>query len=52
MNRAIQLIVTLTAAIACAGCTALAIASKQAEIRRIEQEWGANTQKKIWIYQP
>lgn len=52
MTRALQLLLTLAAAIPCAGCKALAIASKRAEIRRIEQDWGANAPKEIWIYQP
>lgn len=52
MTRPLQLLLTLTAAIVCAGCTALAIAAKRAEIKRIEQDWGANQRKQVWIYQP
>jgi hypothetical protein len=42
MTRALQLLLVLTAALACAGCTALAMAQQHAEIRRIEQDWGAH----------
>lgn len=41
MTRTLQLLLTLTAAIICAGCTAYALAAQRAEIRRIEQDWGA-----------
>jgi hypothetical protein len=50
MTRALQLLLVILAALTSAGCTALA--SQQAEIKRIEQDWGANQQKQIWIYQP
>ena len=50
MTRALQLLLTLTAAITCAGCTALALASQRAEIKRIEQDWGANKPHKPFIY--
>lgn len=50
MTRALQFLLTLTAAITCAGCTAIALASQRAEIRRIEEDWGASQHKQIWIY--
>ena len=40
MTRTLQLLLTLTAALVCASCTALALATQQAEIKRIEQDWG------------
>ena len=52
MTRLLQLLLVLIAATVCAGCAAYAIAAQQAEIKRIEQDWGANQQKQIWIYQP
>lgn len=42
MTRALQFLLTLAAALVCAGCTALALAAKQAEIRRIEADWGVH----------
>jgi hypothetical protein len=42
MTRALQLLLVLTAALACAGCTALAMAQQRMEIRRIEQDWGVH----------
>ena len=42
MTRTLQLLLTFTAATVCAGCTALALAAKQTEIRRIEQDWGVH----------
>jgi hypothetical protein len=42
MIRALQLLLVLTAATVCAGCTALAMAQQHAEIRRIEQDWGVH----------
>ena len=42
MTRALQILLTLTAAFVCAGCTALALATQHAEIRRIEQDWGVH----------
>ncbi len=42
MTRALQLFLITAAATVCAGCTALALAAKRAEIRRIEQDWGVN----------
>lgn len=42
MTRALQLLLTLAAAIPCAGCTAYALAAQRAEIRRIEQDWGVH----------
>lgn len=42
MTRALQLLLVLLAAIACAGCTALAMAQQHAEIRRIEEDWGVH----------
>lgn len=42
MTRALQLLLTLAAANVCAGCTALALAAKRAEICRIEQDWGVH----------
>lgn len=52
MTRALQILLTLTAAIPCAGCTALALASKRAEIARIEQDWGVHKPHIPFIYQP
>jgi hypothetical protein len=42
MIRALQLLLVLTAATVCAGCTALAMAQQRLEIRRIEQDWGVH----------
>jgi hypothetical protein len=42
MTRLLQSLLVITAALACAGCTALALATQQAEIRRIEQDWGVH----------
>jgi hypothetical protein len=42
MTRALQLLLVLTAATVCAGCTALAMAQQRLEIRRIEQDWGVH----------
>ena len=50
MTRALQLLLTLAAAILCAGCTAYALAAQRAEIRRIEQDWGAHKPHKPFIY--
>lgn len=52
MTRALQLLLTLTAALVCADCTALAIAAKRTEIRRIEQGWGVHKPHHPFIYQP
>ena len=52
MTRALQLLLTLTAATVCTGCTALALASQRTEIKRIEQDWGAHKPHKPFIYQP
>jgi hypothetical protein len=40
MTRALQLLIVLLAALACAGCTAWAMSAKHAELKRIEQDWG------------
>lgn len=42
MTRTLQLLLTLTAALPSAGCTAYALATQRAEIRRIEQDWGVH----------
>ena len=42
MIRTLQLLLVLTAATVCAGCTALAMAQQRLEIRRIEQDWGVH----------
>lgn len=42
MTRLLQLLLTLTAATVCASCTALDLATKHAEIARIEQDWGVH----------
>jgi hypothetical protein len=42
MTRALQLLLVLTAAAVCAGCTALAMAQQRLEIRRIEEDWGVH----------
>ena len=42
MTRLLQLLLVLTASLACAGCTALAMAQQRLEIRRIEQDWGVH----------
>ena len=52
MTRALQFLLALTAAITCAGCTALAIAAKRAEIERIQQDWGTHKPHNPFIYQP
>jgi hypothetical protein len=52
MTRALQLLIVLTAAIACAGCTALAMAQQRLEIRRIEQDWGVHKPHTPFIYHP
>lgn len=52
MTRALQLLLTLTAALVCADCTALTLAAKRAEIRRIEQDWGVHKPNNPFIYQP
>jgi hypothetical protein len=52
MTRALQLLLTLTAATVCADCTALALAAKRAEIRRLEQDWGVHKPHQPFIYQP
>lgn len=52
MTRALQLLLTLTAALVCADCTALALAAKRAEIKRIEQDWAAHKPHNPFIYQP
>lgn len=52
MTRPLQLLLVLTAALASAGCTALALAAKRAEIARIEQDWGTHKPHTPFIYQP
>ena len=52
MTRLIQLLLTLTAATACAGCTALALATQHAEIKRIEQDWGAHKPRPTFLTPP
>jgi hypothetical protein len=42
MIRTLQLLIVLTAATVCAGCTALAVAQQRLEIRRIEEDWGVH----------
>jgi hypothetical protein len=42
MTRPLQLLLVITAALACAGCTALAMAQQRLEIRRIERDWGVH----------
>ena len=49
MTSLLHLLITLTAAIPSAGCTALALATQRAEIKRIEQDWGVH---KPDIYNP
>ena len=39
MTRLLQILLAVAAATACADCTALALAAKRAELRRIEQDW-------------
>ena len=50
MTRALQIFLILTAALTCAGCTALASAAKRAEIKRIKQDWGVYKPHKPFIY--
>ena len=52
MTRLLQLLLTLTAAIPCAGCTAIALATQRTEIRRIEQDWGVHKPHTPFIYHP
>jgi hypothetical protein len=52
MIRLLQIAIVLLAAIPASSCTALAIARQRMEIRSIEEEWGANKSKNIFIYQP
>lgn len=52
MTRLLQLVLTLTAATVCAGCTALALATQRAEIARIEQDWGTHKPHTPFIYHP
>ena len=52
MTRTLQLLLVLTATTVCAGCTALALATQRAEIRRIEQDWGVHKPHQPFIYQP
>ncbi len=52
MIRTLQLLLTLTAALACAGCTALAMAKQRLEIKSIEQDWGVHKPHNTFIYQP
>lgn len=40
--RTLGILLTILAASVCAGCTALALAAKRAEIRRIEEDWGVH----------
>jgi hypothetical protein len=47
MTRALQLLLVLTAATVCAGCTALAVAQQRMEIRRIEEDWGVAKRERI-----
>ena len=42
MTRLLQSLLVITAAIACAGCTALAMAKQRLEIKAIEREWGVH----------
>lgn len=52
MTRALQLLLVILAALTSAGCTALALATQHAEIRRIEQDWGVHKPHQPFIYQP
>lgn len=52
MTRALQLLLTLTAALPSAGCTAYALATQRTEIRRIDQDWGVHKPHNPFIYQP
>ena len=42
MTRALQFLLVILAALTAAGCTTLALATKHAEIARIEQDWGVH----------
>ena len=52
MTRTLQILLVLTTALTSAGCTALALATQRAEIKRIEQDWGVHKPHQPFIYQP
>lgn len=52
MTCLLQLLLTITAATVCAGCTALGLATQRAEIARIEQDWGVHKPHTPFIYHP
>ena len=52
MTSTLQLLLTLTAAVVCASCTALGLATQRAEIRRIEQDWGVHKPHTPFIFHP
>ena len=52
MTSTLQLLLTLTAAVVCASCTALALATQRTQIRRIEQDWGVHKPHTPFIYHP
>jgi hypothetical protein len=52
MTRLLQSLLVITAAIVCAGCTALAMARQRLEIKAIEQDWGFYKPHNPFIYQP
>lgn len=52
MTSTLQLLLTLTAAVVCASCTALALTTQRAEIRRIEQDWGVHKPHTPFIFHP
>jgi hypothetical protein len=52
MTRTLQLLLTLTAALTAAGCTALGLATQRTQIRRIEQDWGVHKPHTPFIYHP
>jgi hypothetical protein len=52
MIRAFQVSFVILAAVLLAACSHLRAARQRIELRGIEQDWGFNNQKNIWIYQP
>lgn len=52
MTRTLHLLLVILAALTSAGCTALALATQRAEIRRIEQDWGVHKPHTPFIFHP
>ena len=52
MIRALQVSFVIAATFVCAACSHLRAANQRIEYRGFLEDWGANNQKQIWIYQP